>query len=137
MEWVWFHAHADQEGSNPCKDESIKGRFIKIKYVAQLPAATPMFAFFCNHPQYIREAYRRFLELEPASEFAKVLVRSANSASTVFGSTGFTKWKSNPASFVRRYAASRRRAASAVGVAEVTPSSPPSSCMCRTFARRS
>ncbi|MEA1886295.1 MAG: ribosome biogenesis GTPase Der [Bacteroidota bacterium] len=39
-----------------------KGKFIKIKYVSQLPTFYPSFAFFCNHPQYIRESYRRYLE---------------------------------------------------------------------------
>lgn len=41
---------------------SIKGKYIRIKYVTQLPSSTPMFAFFVNLPQYIREPYRRFLE---------------------------------------------------------------------------
>jgi len=41
---------------------SVKGKYIKIKYVAQLPAPTPAFAFFCNLPQYIREPYKRYLE---------------------------------------------------------------------------
>lgn len=41
---------------------SIKGKYIRIKYVTQLPTVTPSFAFFVNLPQYIREPYRRFLE---------------------------------------------------------------------------
>lgn len=42
---------------------SIKGKFIKIKYVTQLPnTKIPSFVFFANLPQYIREPYRRFLE---------------------------------------------------------------------------
>lgn len=41
---------------------AIKGKYIKIKYVTQLPTPTPQFAFFVNLPQYIREPYRRFLE---------------------------------------------------------------------------
>lgn len=41
---------------------SLKGKYIKIKYVTQLPTATPCFAFFCNLPQYVKEPYRRFLE---------------------------------------------------------------------------
>jgi GTPase len=41
---------------------SIKGKFVKIKYVTQLPTHTPTFAFFCNLPQYIKESYARFLE---------------------------------------------------------------------------
>ncbi len=39
-----------------------KGKYIKIKYVTQLPTPTPQFAFFVNLPQYIRDPYRRFLE---------------------------------------------------------------------------
>ena len=39
-----------------------KGKYIKIKYITQLPARTPAFAFFCNHPQYVKEPYKRFLE---------------------------------------------------------------------------
>ena len=41
---------------------SIKGKYIRIKYAAQLPNPTPVFAFFVNLPQYIKDAYRRFLE---------------------------------------------------------------------------
>lgn len=41
---------------------AIKGRYIKIKYVTQLPTATPIFAFFCNLPQYIKPPYVRYLE---------------------------------------------------------------------------
>lgn len=39
-----------------------KGKYIKIKYVTQLPTKNPVFAFFCNLPQYIKEPYTRFLE---------------------------------------------------------------------------
>lgn len=41
---------------------SLKGKHIKIKYVTQIPAAYPTFAFFCNFPQYIKDPYRRFVE---------------------------------------------------------------------------
>jgi len=41
---------------------SMKGKFIQIKYVTQVQARYPSFAFFCNHPQYIQESYQRFLE---------------------------------------------------------------------------
>jgi GTPase len=41
---------------------AIKGKYIKIKYITQISAASPMFAFFCNLPQYIKEPYKRFLE---------------------------------------------------------------------------
>ena len=39
-----------------------KGKFIKIKFVTQLPTHSPTFAFFCNLPQYIKEPYQRYLE---------------------------------------------------------------------------
>lgn len=39
-----------------------RGEYIKIKYVTQLPAKTPSFAFFCNHPDYIKTSYKNYLE---------------------------------------------------------------------------
>jgi GTP-binding protein len=41
---------------------SLKGKFVKIKFITQLPTPQPQFAFFCNLPQYVREPYKRFLE---------------------------------------------------------------------------
>lgn len=41
---------------------AIKGKYIKIKYVTQLKGRSPMFVFFCNLPQYVKEPYRRFIE---------------------------------------------------------------------------
>ena len=41
---------------------ALKGKYVKIKYVMQLPTAHPQFAFFCNLPQYVKEPYKRFLE---------------------------------------------------------------------------
>lgn len=41
---------------------SLKGKFIKIKYVTQLPSPTPSFALFANLPQYIKDPYRRYIE---------------------------------------------------------------------------
>lgn len=41
---------------------AIKGKYVKIKYVTQLPSQTPSFAFFANLPQYVKEPYRRYLE---------------------------------------------------------------------------
>lgn len=41
---------------------AVKGKYIKIKYVTQLPLHYPAFAFFCNLPQYIRAPYKRYLE---------------------------------------------------------------------------
>ncbi|MBG47341.1 MAG: ribosome biogenesis GTPase Der [Pseudozobellia sp.] len=39
-----------------------KDKYVKIKFITQLPTPYPQFAFFCNLPQYIRDPYRRFLE---------------------------------------------------------------------------
>ena len=42
---------------------AIKGKYIKIKYVMQIPdTKTPTFLFFANLPQYIKDPYKRFLE---------------------------------------------------------------------------
>lgn len=41
---------------------SMKGKMIQIKYITQVNARFPSFAFFCNLPQYIQESYQRFLE---------------------------------------------------------------------------
>ena len=42
---------------------SIKGKYIKIKYITQLPnTQIPSFVYFANLPQYVKEPYRRFLE---------------------------------------------------------------------------
>ncbi|HET6557039.1 MAG TPA: ribosome biogenesis GTPase Der [Prolixibacteraceae bacterium] len=56
---------------------SIKGKFVKIKYVVQLPSQTPSFAFFANLPQYVKEPYRRYLEnkIREAFNFSGVPVQ--------------------------------------------------------------
>lgn len=42
---------------------SLKGKYIKIKYCMQIPGTrVPSFVFYANLPQYVKEAYRRFLE---------------------------------------------------------------------------
>ena len=48
---------------------AVKGKYIKIKYVTQLPTYAPSFAFFCNLPQYIRDPYRRYLENKLRDEY--------------------------------------------------------------------
>ena len=48
---------------------AVKGKFIKIKYVTQLPTHAPAFAFYCNLPQYIREPYKRYLENQIRKHF--------------------------------------------------------------------
>lgn len=41
---------------------STKGKYVKIKYITQINGVSPMFAFFCNLPQYLKEPYYRFIE---------------------------------------------------------------------------
>lgn len=48
---------------------AIKGKYIKIKYVTQLPTKTPQFAFFANLPQYVKEPYKRFIENQLRKHF--------------------------------------------------------------------
>lgn len=56
---------------------STKGKYIKIKYVTQLPTNCPSFAFFCNLPQYIPDSYKRFLEnkLRANYDFSGIPIR--------------------------------------------------------------
>ena len=46
-----------------------KGKYVRIKYVTQLPSQTPTFAFYCNLPQYVKDPYKRFLENKIRDEF--------------------------------------------------------------------
>ncbi len=48
---------------------AIKGKHVKIKFINQLPTHAPTFAFYCNLPQYVTEAYIRFLENRMRAEF--------------------------------------------------------------------
>jgi GTPase len=48
---------------------AIKGKYVKIKYITQLPTVTPSFAFFCNLPQYVKSPYKRFLENKLREKF--------------------------------------------------------------------
>jgi GTP-binding protein len=56
---------------------SFKGKYVKIKYVTQLPIYTPAFAFFCNLPQYLKDPYKRYLEnrMREKFEFTGVPIR--------------------------------------------------------------
>ncbi|MFH1297993.1 MAG: ribosome biogenesis GTPase Der [Bacteroidota bacterium] len=47
----------------------VKDKLIRIKYITQLPKPYPIFVFFCNHPQYVKEAYQRFLENQLREKF--------------------------------------------------------------------
>jgi len=46
-----------------------KGKYVKIKFITQLPTPQPQFAFFCNLPQYVKEPYKRFLENKLREKF--------------------------------------------------------------------
>jgi GTP-binding protein len=48
---------------------AMKGKYIRIKFVQQLPTHAPSFAFFCNLPQYIPDSYKRFLENRLREQF--------------------------------------------------------------------
>ena len=48
---------------------SYRGKYIKIKYITQLPTYKPVFAFFCNHPKHIQESYAKFLESQMRQKF--------------------------------------------------------------------
>lgn len=54
---------------NATPPPAIKGKYIKIKYVQQLPTHSPAFAIFCNLPQYVPEFYKRFLENRIREQF--------------------------------------------------------------------
>lgn len=56
---------------------ALKGKLIQIKYITQIKAKSPAFAFFCNLPQYIQPSYVRFLEnrLREKFDFEGVPVR--------------------------------------------------------------
>ncbi len=48
---------------------AIKNRYIKIKYLTQLPTPFPAIAVFCSHPEYVPESYKRFIENQLRENF--------------------------------------------------------------------
>lgn len=48
--------------------QAVKGKYVKIKYITQLKTE-PLFIFYCNLPQYVTEAYKRFLENKIREKF--------------------------------------------------------------------
>jgi len=48
---------------------SLKGKYVKVKYVTQLPTHYPSFVFFCNLPQYVKDPYKRYLENQLRDRF--------------------------------------------------------------------
>lgn len=53
--------------------QAVKGKYVKIKYITQLKGEA-LFMFYCNLPQYVTEAYKRFLEnkIREAYDFSGV-----------------------------------------------------------------
>jgi len=47
----------------------VRGHPVKIKYITQLPTATPSFAFFCNFPDDIKQPYKNYLENQLREHF--------------------------------------------------------------------
>lgn len=48
---------------------AMKGKYLKIKYITQLPTNSVSFAFFCNLPQYIKDSYKNYLENKLRTHF--------------------------------------------------------------------
>jgi GTP-binding protein len=55
----------------------VRGNPVSIKYATQLPTYVPSFAFFCNHPDDVKQPYRNYLEnqLRETFDFKGVPVR--------------------------------------------------------------
>jgi len=53
--------------SNP--PSAHRGSYVKIKYITQLPTYFPAFAFFCNNPKHLSDAYKGFLENQIREHF--------------------------------------------------------------------
>lgn len=58
-----------QEAIESYHPPAVKGKYIRIKYVTQLPTHAPAFAFYCNLPQYVKEPYKRYLENQLRKQF--------------------------------------------------------------------
>ena len=54
---------------NATPPPAMKGKYIRIKFIQQLPTHAPSFAVFCNLPQYIPDSYKRFLENRLREQF--------------------------------------------------------------------
>lgn len=48
---------------------SHRGKYIKIKYVAQLPVHYPAFVLYCNYPDHVKVSYRHFIENQLRKHF--------------------------------------------------------------------
>jgi len=54
---------------NATPPPAMKGKYIRIKFIQQLPTHAPTFAIFCNLPQYVPDSYKRFLENRLREQF--------------------------------------------------------------------
>jgi GTP-binding protein len=48
---------------------SHRGKYIKIKYIVQLPVYYPAFVFYCNYPDHVKISYKHFLENQLRKHF--------------------------------------------------------------------
>ncbi|MBK9734159.1 MAG: ribosome biogenesis GTPase Der [Saprospiraceae bacterium] len=46
-----------------------RGKYIKIKYVTQLPLYYPAFVFYCNYPDHVKPSYKNYLENQLRKHF--------------------------------------------------------------------
>ncbi|WP_407521878.1 ribosome biogenesis GTPase Der [Lacibacter sp. MH-610] len=66
-----------QKAINAYHPPVIRGVPVSIKYATQLPTQVPSFAFFCNHPDDVKQPYKNYLEnqLRLAFNFKGVPIR--------------------------------------------------------------
>ncbi|PID27424.1 MAG: ribosome biogenesis GTPase Der [Candidatus Cloacimonadota bacterium] len=48
---------------------SIMGRFVKITFISQVAVNPPVFVFFCNYPEALKDNYKKFLERKLREKF--------------------------------------------------------------------
>jgi GTP-binding protein len=66
-----------QKAINAYHPPVVRGVPVSIKYATQLPTPVPSFAFFCNHPDDVKQPYKNYLEnqLRKAFSFKGVPMR--------------------------------------------------------------
>ena len=62
-----------------------KAKYVKIKFITQLPTPQPQFAFFCNLPQYVKEPYKRFLENKLRENFGDKKIKFYHMFNAIYG----------------------------------------------------
>ncbi len=58
-----------QEALEKYHPPAVRGNYIQIKYVTQMPAQVPTFVFFTNYPNDVREPYKNYLENQLREHF--------------------------------------------------------------------